>query len=55
MMLRIAIYHFFHILHDQYRTEPFGPWQTREAYPWEYDTKIQERALSTSRTLLLYY
>ena len=30
------------ILREQYRTEPFGPWHTREAYPWEYDTKIAE-------------
>ena len=30
---------FLQILHEQYYT---GTWQTRECYPWEYDTKIQE-------------
>ena len=24
------------------RAEQFGPWQIREYYPWEYDTKAQE-------------
>ena len=33
---------FFQKLHEQYRTEYYGPWHTRECYPWEYDTKIQE-------------
>ncbi len=34
---------FLLILHEQYQTEPYGPWHTREAYPWEYDARIQER------------
>ena len=33
---------YFKILQEQYRTEYLGPWHTRECYPWEYDTKIQE-------------
>ena len=33
---------FLPILHEQYQTEPYGPWHTREAYPWEYDARIQE-------------
>ena len=30
------------ILYEQYRTEHYGPWHTRECYPWEYDVKAQE-------------
>ena len=33
---------FIQILYEQYRTEYYGPWHTRECYPWEYDTKAQE-------------
>ena len=33
---------FLQILHEQYRTESYGPWHIRECYPWEYDVKIQE-------------
>ena len=29
-------------LHEQYRTECYGPWHTRECYPWEYDAKAEE-------------
>ena len=29
-------------LHEQYRTECYGPWHTRECYPWEYDVKAEE-------------
>ena len=29
-------------LHEQYRTECYGSWHTRECYPWEYDAKIEE-------------
>ena len=30
------------ILQKQYRTEPFGPWHTRECYSWEYEAKANE-------------
>ena len=33
---------FLQTLHEQYRTEYYGPWHTRECYPWEYDVKAQE-------------
>ena len=29
-------------VYKQYRTEKYGPWHTRECYPWEYDVKAQE-------------
>ena len=29
-------------VYEQYRTEEYGLWHTRECYPWEYDTKAQE-------------
>ena len=29
-------------LHEQYRTECYGPWHTRECYPWEYNVKAEE-------------
>ncbi|KAF6226139.1 hypothetical protein HO133_009005 [Letharia lupina] len=35
-------YEFLQTLHEQYRTEYYGPWHTRECYPWEYDVKAQE-------------
>ena len=33
---------FLQILHESYRTEHYGPWHTRECYPWEYEAKAQE-------------
>ena len=30
------------ILQEQYRTEHFGPWHTRESYPWKYNVQVQE-------------
>ncbi|KAF6225902.1 hypothetical protein HO133_009905 [Letharia lupina] len=32
---------FLQTLHEQYRTEHYGPWHTREYYPWEYDAEAQ--------------
>ncbi len=38
----ITMAQFLLILYEQYQTEPYGPWYTREAYPWEYDARVQK-------------